>query len=213
MITPENAVTSFCSLPIISGSPTDWDNLFTSLKEVQKVNASLAPGTSTIVTFDLQLYSKAIQLQLNSDIDDSFVIRMGELHVVFTALKVLGKLIDGSGLDQAFEEALIYGSTTIEQIKDGHHLYRCMEAHQMLYLSIFQIYVSSLLESCPEIEKDLREGIIDGISIVENHKKESKEDLVKNHEALINLLSSTKFVELQSRFNKSLANRGKFLLN
>ena len=31
--------------------------------------------------------------------------RIGELHVVFTMLKVLGKLIDGSGLDQAFEEA------------------------------------------------------------------------------------------------------------
>ena len=30
---------------------------------------------------------------------------MGELHVVFTTLKVLGKVIDGSGLDQAFEEA------------------------------------------------------------------------------------------------------------
>ena len=83
----------------------------------------------------------------------------------------------------------------------------------MLYLPIFQIYVSSLLEQCPEIEKDLREGIIDGTSIVENHKKESKEAPVKNHEALIKLLSSIKFVELQSHFKISLANQGKFLLN
>ena len=30
---------------------------------------------------------------------------MGEFHVVFCALKVLGKLVDGSGLDQAFVEA------------------------------------------------------------------------------------------------------------
>ena len=83
----------------------------------------------------------------------------------------------------------------------------------MCYLSIFQINVSSLFESWPEIERDLWKGIIDGTSIVENHKKESKEALVKNHKALINLLSSTNFVELQSRFNKSLANLGKFQLN
>ena len=30
---------------------------------------------------------------------------MGELHVVFCFLKVPGKMIDGSGLDQAFEES------------------------------------------------------------------------------------------------------------
>ena len=36
---------------------------------------------------------------------------MGELHVVFTVLKVLGEMIDGSGLDQSLEEAGIYGNT------------------------------------------------------------------------------------------------------
>ena len=29
---------------------------------------------------------------------------MGELHVVFCALKLIGRLIDESGLDQAFDE-------------------------------------------------------------------------------------------------------------
>ena len=34
------------------------------------------------------------------------VFRVGELHVAFCALKVMGKLTDGSGLDQSFEEAV-----------------------------------------------------------------------------------------------------------
>ena len=38
------------------------------------------------------------------DICDNYVFRIGELHAVFTSLKVLGKLIDGSELDQAFQE-------------------------------------------------------------------------------------------------------------
>ena len=60
----------------------------------------------TVISSDLQLYIKAIHLQQQKpDIRDNFVFRMGELHVVFYVLKVLGKLIDGSRLDQAFVEA------------------------------------------------------------------------------------------------------------
>ena len=35
---------------------------------------------------------------------EGFIFRMGELHVVFTVLKVLGKIINNSGLDLSFEE-------------------------------------------------------------------------------------------------------------
>ena len=35
----------------------------------------------------------------------SDIERMGEHHVVFCALKVIERLIDGSSLDQAFDEA------------------------------------------------------------------------------------------------------------
>ena len=128
MITKENPTTTFCSLPIIFGSQTEWDNLLSPLKEVHKINELLPPGTKTIVTFDLQLCVKALQLESNSEIDN-FAIRLGELNVVFTAFKMLGKIIDSSSLDKAFE-ALIYGGNTVEQIKDGYHLYRCFEGHQ-----------------------------------------------------------------------------------
>ena len=53
----------------------------------------------------MQLSGRAIRLQVKPDIRDNYVFLIGELHLVFTSLKVLGKLIDGSGLDQAFEEA------------------------------------------------------------------------------------------------------------
>ena len=53
----------------------------------------------------MQLYIKAVMLQQRPDIQSGFVFRMGELHVMFCALKVMGKLIDGSGLDEAFDEA------------------------------------------------------------------------------------------------------------
>ena len=65
-----------------------------SLKEVQKIRELLPLCTKTIVTFDLQLYSKALQLGSNSEIDN-LLIRIVELHPVFTVFKMLGKITDG----------------------------------------------------------------------------------------------------------------------
>ena len=128
-----------------------------------------------------------MQLESSSEIDN-FVIKFGELRLVFTAFKMLGKINDVSGLDKAFEKALIYGSKTIEQIKDGHHLYRCSEGHQILYSSLFKKYVVSLIDSHPLIEKELRESIINAITIIKNQKEECKENLRENHQKLIELI-------------------------
>ena len=92
-------------LPIVNGSRTSWENLLCTIREAGKVKNVIQSAGRTIISFDLQLYAKAIRLQVKPDVKNDFVFRMGELHIVFTTLKVLGKLIDGSGLDQAFEEA------------------------------------------------------------------------------------------------------------
>ena len=75
------------------------------MKDSDKLNKELSNGSKIVISFDLQLYAKAIHLQVKPDIRDNYIFRIGELHVAFTSLKALGKLIDGSGLDQAFEEA------------------------------------------------------------------------------------------------------------
>ena len=100
-----NPLTLVSTLPIISGSPTEWDNLYTAIRMANDLSKKLLPKQKTIISFDLQLCTKAVLLQANPGIWNNFVFRMGELHAVFCFLKVLGKMIDGSGLDQAFEEA------------------------------------------------------------------------------------------------------------
>ena len=44
--------------------------------------------------------------QQEPDIQNGFAFHMRELPLVLCALKFVGKLIDGSGLDQSFEEAV-----------------------------------------------------------------------------------------------------------
>ena len=63
-----------------------------------------------------------MQLKAKQDINENFVFRLGELHIVFAFLKTIGKYIECSGLDQIFVEANIYGSTTLDQILNGKHM-------------------------------------------------------------------------------------------
>ena len=93
-------------LPITNGSPINWDNLYTALKEADKLRGSVYCDGKTIVIFDLELYIKAIQLQEKVNINNNFVFRMGELQVVFWVLKVIGKIIDGRSVDQASGKAV-----------------------------------------------------------------------------------------------------------
>ena len=43
-------------LPIINGSPTEWEILYPSMKEAEKLRRKIFEDGKTIVLFDLQLY-------------------------------------------------------------------------------------------------------------------------------------------------------------
>ena len=84
--------TTYCTLPVLQGSPTDWSYLYTALKLAQNLNATFSFAGKTIVSLELQLYSKCIQLQSNLEISEQFIFRMEELHIVLAAVKTLEKL-------------------------------------------------------------------------------------------------------------------------
>ena len=85
--------TNYCTLPLLHGTPTDWSNLYTSLKIVQGINVATTPDNKTIISLDLQLYTKCIQLQSKDEINVNFIFRMGKLHVMFAMFKVLGNTL------------------------------------------------------------------------------------------------------------------------
>ena len=131
-------------------------------------------------------------LQEQDEINRNSIFRMGELHVVFTVLKVLGKMIDGSGLDQSLEEAGIYGNTTMCQIKDGKHLYRALEAHFILYLSLYQKYISKMLETNSDVKTSLKDTVNKFTSI-----ETGNFNVKKAHDEIKRVLLSSKFDNIQ----------------
>ena len=61
--------------------------------------------------------------------------------------------------------------------------------------------------------EDLREGIINAITITENQKQKSKASLRENHQKLIEFTSSIDFIGLQTEFDEQLTNQAKSLRN
>ena len=106
----------------------------------------------------MQLYTKCIQLQSKKELINNFLFRLGELHVVFAMLKVLGKYINNSGLDQPFTEAEMCGPATIEQMKHGKHMKRSLEANTALYVALFYVYMESFVSLYPLIENKNKLG-------------------------------------------------------
>ena len=63
LISEAHVKTTYCALPLLQGNPMDWSYLYTALKSAQNLNAKVSSAEETIVSLDLQLYSKCIQLQ------------------------------------------------------------------------------------------------------------------------------------------------------
>ena len=59
----------------------------------QGINVAVTGNKKTIITLDMQLYSKAVQMREKNDINEEFIFRLGELHIVFAMLKCIGKFI------------------------------------------------------------------------------------------------------------------------
>ena len=201
------------SLPLYPGSPTDWSNLYTALKLVQGINVSVTGHAKTIVTLDLQLYAKCMQLREKNDILESFIFRLGELHVVFAMLKVLGEYILDSGIDRLFVEAGIYGPTTLGQIIEGKHMKRGIEAYFTMYLALSSIHLKEALQNSGIEWLKIKSRIKETISNFLNIEEDSLQERISIHNQLLEELHSSRIQERLIEFNNSLHNQSLFLRN
>ena len=78
--------------PLIRHSPTPWPGLYTALKRAQNISVMVVgEDKPTVITLVLQLYEKAQKLMSKEDMTGKFVLRIGELHTIFSAFKAIGR--------------------------------------------------------------------------------------------------------------------------
>ena len=181
------------------------------IKCQQKMLGFVTKGRKAIASLDLQLCANCIQSQEKNEIMQGFIFGMEELHVVFTVLKLLGKIINHCRLDLRYEEAGIYEPAIVCQIKEGKHLYSSLEAHFVLYLTLYQKCISKMLEKHPDIHQRLKK-IID-TSTTAKINENSTLEIKETHNKIKPVLLSVNFRKLQPNFEESLKNQARFFRN
>ena len=96
---PHKCTNTAVVAPLFKSSPTDYGTLYTILQLTQGISAKVVgPQRRTIITLDLDLYSRALKIQQFVG-NQNWILRAGALHIAFSALHALGKTIDATGLD------------------------------------------------------------------------------------------------------------------
>ena len=167
----------------------------------------------TIVTSDLQLYGKCMRMTDNPVIRDNFIFRLGELHIVFAMLKVLGKYIIDSGVDDIFIETEIYGPTTFGQIIERKHMKRCLEAYFTLYLALSTILFENVLSFDKEKWAELKIGFLRLTNSFLDLQKSQNGEYFKIHNSLVEVLNSSEFLNQLSAFCSPFTYQAKYLYN
>ena len=200
-------------MPLYPGTPTDWSNLYTAFKIAQNVTVEVTGSKTTIISLDLQLYAKAMQLREKVEIKQNFVFILGELHIVFAMLKCIGKYIEGSGLDSLFLETGIYGECTLSQIIGGKRMKMAMEAHTTMYLALYHGYLNAASNEHPEIV-DMLDRIRTANLFFEGVEYKRRKDRCKNHrEEIRKVMNEEGLSEKLQIFFKSLDHQDRFLRN
>ena len=103
---------------------------------------------NTVITFDLQLYERAVKLQMHKAQElDHLVFRIGELHTVMASLCALGASIEDSGFNEGWIKVGLYGSTTTRQTLEGNHMKRALTAHSITYSALSDLHMDAFLRS------------------------------------------------------------------
>ena len=122
---------------------------------------------------------------------ESFIFRLGELHVVFAMLKVLGKYILDSGIDRLFIVADTYDPTTLGQIIDGKHMKRGIEAYFTMYLALSSIHLKEALNNNEIDWLEIKRRIQETISHFLNAQEDSLQGRISFHNQLLEELQSS----------------------
>ncbi|KAL5009751.1 hypothetical protein ScPMuIL_012056 [Solemya velum] len=108
----------------------------------------------TIITFDLALYEKVVQLlDSRADLKCNVIPRLGELHVVMAALRAIGVSMENSGIDDAWMEADVYGPATTRQILECTHYKRSLHAHIYSYIALYELALDEFFKDFPQLKE------------------------------------------------------------
>ncbi|KAK5906285.1 hypothetical protein CgunFtcFv8_002167 [Champsocephalus gunnari] len=132
----------------------EWSTLLTVIMQANQLR-KLAVGEDhpTVITFDMALYEKVVQLlDARPDLKQMVVPSLGELHVVMAALRALGASMENWGIDDAWMEADVYGPATTRQILKCTHYKQALHAHIYSYVALYEMALEEFFKDNPQLK-------------------------------------------------------------
>ena len=123
--------------------------MITALENMYKLNklvcADSTTNTKVLVIMDMDIYKKALKPEyLNEMYSKKWMLSPGGFHIVICALRCLGRTIEHSGIDEAWNRSL-YNSTTVTQAINGKHYNFAIKAHEITLEVLFNHWISDFL--------------------------------------------------------------------
>ena len=104
----------------------------------------------------------------------------------------------------------MYGLVTVGQVKDGKHLYRALEAHFSLYLSLYKMYVGMFIDRHQAIE-EIKEVVVNSILDISEYSNKQEEKIKLNHKNTRHLMEEINLSKSQNQFDSSYQIKQSFI--
>ena len=189
--------------PMINGTSTDYNTVYTVMKQVQQMMSSIGQEYS-VVTFDLAIYMKAKEIQwCHPEEFDDTVIRMGGFHIAPNYLAVIGKMFRDSELLDLIIESDIYGCSTASHLLEGKTYNREVRCHKLVMEALSRIQyqevckwisttrndihlpdqtcITEHIRDCNLAEEAVSENLSESCQVVVYDMKEVRSQLVYKH--------------------------------
>ncbi|KAJ8034973.1 hypothetical protein HOLleu_22029 [Holothuria leucospilota] len=163
MLCPEvPEVSQVTYLPVINASPTEYDTLYTVLKE-SLVIADKSSVKTVVVVMDEATYAKAQQIRWSSEVfRNRVVMRLGEFHVSMAYLACLGSRFGEAGLRDLLIESDIVAQGSINGVLSGHHYNRSVRTHKLTADALSRLRWLAFLDTLNDEQRDeIRKIIVD----------------------------------------------------
>ena len=168
--------------------------------------------TENCISLDLDFYARALQLcEGHRELRGKYILRLGELHVVFAHLRAIGHFIGNSGIDDIWIETEVFGPNHIKSILACTHMKRAVTVHEATLLAMYKMYFHELLNDYPDLAErhgnSLRKSIID---LNTTCKLQEQENLEIHHSILKSVVLELDLPSKMKSFEKERSGNSMF---
>ena len=106
-----DSITRTILSPFINGNAHDISAVYTGrIRAEALTKATLSLQRKTVISLDIDLYDRAsLLVRCRPDLRARYVLRFGELHIVFAYVRAIGSFIERSGIPCAWERSHCFG--------------------------------------------------------------------------------------------------------